>query len=317
MCPLRSWTGVLSPSSAIASPRGTTLGPLERAVVWTVAYGDVFEFPLTRREVHRYLIGMAATFGAVHHAIERAVARGYLATLDGHVTLVGRTDLVDRRAHRTARAAALWRRARAYGGLMAHLPFVRFVAVTGALAVDNVEPDADIDYFLVTEPDRLWLARALVIALVRWAGRRGDRLCPNYLVSERALALEDRNLFTAHELTQLVPLAGLPLYGRLRRENAWTETFLPNARGAPRTLAPLRPGRGTLRRVAEHLGRSRVGALVEHWERTRKIRRFTARAAGNDEARFGPDWCKGHFEGHGRRVLEAFVARLGHLDLVP
>ena len=53
-----------------------------------------------------------------------------------------------------------------YGLTIARLPFVRMVAVPGALTMDNVEPGDDVDYLIVTAPDRLWLCRAVVIELV-------------------------------------------------------------------------------------------------------------------------------------------------------
>lgn len=315
MFPQPSWTERPWLSSPWADRPGQPCDAVERAVILTVAYSDVFDFPLTPVEIHRYLIGRVASPAAVQDGLARGVRRGYLTAIDGHVTLAGRAHLVERRAASATRAAALWEEARRYGRFIAELPFVRLVAVSGALAVDNVGPGADIDYFLVTESDRLWVCRALVVALVRWAARRGTRLCPNYLVSERALALPDRNLFTAHELVQLVPLAGFPVYRRLRRENAWTAAYLPNAVGPPRQSLVAAPG-GVVTRLAEHVGRSRLGDLVEHWERTRKVKRFAARANGSDEAQFGRDWCKGHFDAHGRRALEAFGARLRQLELV-
>jgi len=54
----------------------------------------------------------------------------------------------------------------------------------------NPDAPADLDYLIVTAPGRLWTARALTIGLVRLARRAGRRVCPNYLLSTRALALE-------------------------------------------------------------------------------------------------------------------------------
>jgi hypothetical protein len=181
------------------------------------------------------------------------------------------------------------------------------VAVTGALAVDNVA-DGDIDYLIVTEPGRLWVCRAVIVALVRLAALRGVTLCPNYFLSERALDLEERTLFTAHEVTQMVPLAGMSTYQRLRDLNGWTHAFLPNAAGPPRQFPP--NGRGTQpRTVVEAALRTPVGQRIEDWEMGRKIRKLGERSNGHAEASFGPDWCKGHFGDHGQLTLSRFHQR--------
>ena len=186
------------------------------------------------------------------------------------------------------------------------------VAVTGALAMDNLADD-DIDFLIVTEPGRLWLCRALVVAVVRAAALRGVELCPNYFLSEHALELEERNLFTAHEVTQMVPLSGIETYRRLRELNRWTETYLPNASGPPRRLAPAEPRRRRTRRLLEGALRSRLASRLERWEMQRKIRKLGQRSNGHAEAAFGPDWCKGHFGDHGQVTLSRYHARLEQL----
>jgi len=225
--------------------------------------------------------------------------------------LAGREHLAGLRRHRAAAAAGLWPPALRDGRLIGSLPFVRMVAVTGALALDNVEPGDDIDYLVVTEPGRLWVCRALVIGVVRWAARRGVRLCPNYFRSDRALGLEDRNLFTAHELAQMVPLFGLDLYRQMRRLNLWTARFLPNAGGPPRNPPIPGPPFRLAARVLEAAGRTPAGGWLGGWEMGRQLRKFGTERG--PELRFGPDHCQGHFDGHGRRTLAAFAQRLAAL----
>ena len=283
---------------------------LERAIVQAVAYADVFDYPLTAEEVHRYLIGAPAGRGSVRTALStpRFVPE-VLSRTGRYFTLAGREATVEIRRARAASAAGYWRRAVRYGHLIGNLPFVRMVAVTGALAMDNVA-DGDIDYLVITEPGRLWLCRAIVVGLVRTAALRGVELCPNYFLSERALVLDEHNLFTAHEVAQMVPLTGIETYQRMRSLNRWTDTFLPNAGGHPRRVAPVDPRPRRMRRILESTLRSRLASPFEHWEMARKVRKLGQRSNGHAEAAFGPDWCKGHFGDHGQQTLKRYDDRL-------
>jgi hypothetical protein len=285
---------------------------LERAIVQAVAYADVFDYPLTADEIHRYLIGVPASRGMVRAVLNNGKP-DVLVRRGRYFTLEGRESAVDTRRARASVAADYWRRAIRYGHVMGGLPFVRMVAVTGALAMDNVA-DGDIDYLIVTEPGRLWLCRALIVGLVRVAGLRGTVLCPNYFLSEQVLVLHERNLFTAHEVAQMVPLTGMATYERLRALNRWTDAYLPNAGGAPRRVAPVEPRPRRTRRLLERALRSRVCSPLERWEMTRKIRKLGMRGHGHIEAAFGPDWCKGHFGDHGQVTLSRYEDRLRALE---
>jgi hypothetical protein len=287
--------------------------PLQLAILKAVAYGDIFDQPLTAEEIHRYLVGTVASPAVVGTALESLVP-DRLSRRDGHFTLVGREELLDTRRAREGAAARLWPDALAYGRLIARLPFVRMVAVSGALAMDNTEPGADIDYLIVTEPGRLWLCRAMVIAIVRLAALRSIELCPNFLVSERALLLDDQSLFTAHELAQMVPLAGLPTYWRMRGANRWADELLPNATGAPQEAGIVGQAHGGLTKWVERMLRTEVGVRLERWERERKIRKLSRVDSDHGETAFTLDWCKGHFDGHRERVLSSFRQRMLSID---
>jgi hypothetical protein len=306
-------TSVTAPLVRV-EPGSRTAPSLERAIVEAVAYADVFDYPLTADEVHRYLAGVAASRSGVRAALAngRLVPR-WLSHTGRYYCLPGREHVVETRRERTRLSETYWRRAIHYGRVIAGLPFVRLVAVTGALAMDNVADD-DVDYMIVTEPGRLWLCRALVVGVVRLAAMRGITLCPNYFLSENALVLAERNLFTAHEVAQMVPLAGFDTYARFRHLNRWTDDFLPNAGGPPRRVAPRRPRAARVRRLTEAALRSRLGGRLERWEMERKIRKLAQRGVDHIESGFSVDWCKGHFGDHGQRTLARYHQRLDALD---
>jgi hypothetical protein len=289
-------------------PPGDAEHALIDAIVQTVAYADIFDYPLTADEVHRYLIEHAVSRDRVLAALSVMTGESsQLAQQDEYFTLTGREKIVDARRERSQRANRYWVRALRYGRLISSLPFVRMVAVTGELAMDNVRDGSDIDYFIVTEHRRLWLCRLMVVAVVRLAKLSGDIVCPNYLLSERVLSLSERDLYTAHEVVQMVPLSGKETYTRFRQANRWVYEFLPNAVSAPREVQA-RPHGRPARALAESALRTFAGEALERWESNRKLRKFAADSRQHAEASFSPDWCKGHVHDHGRLILAAFNA---------
>lgn len=282
---------------------------VETAVLRTVAYVDVFDYPPTAAQIHRYLEGVAAS----RADIDAVLANGRLIPhklirRDDYFMLPHRAALAAVRRQREAVSRRLWPKAQRYGRFMARLPFVRMVAVTGSLTMNNAQEEADIDYLVVTANGRLWLCRAFIVVLVRLARRAGVELCPNYILAENALEFTGRDLYTAHEVTQMVPLFGLDVYQRIRALNDWTAVFLPNAAGPPDVCRPYAPGK--LQTLLERPLQTAVGTWLNDWEMNRKIRRLRAQETDNSETAFTADYCKGHFDAHNHHTLAAYRQRI-------
>jgi hypothetical protein len=285
---------------------------VEQAIVNTVSYVDAFDYPLTPSEIHRYLVGLSLPMADVaEHLNDSALVPSRLSQSGEFYMLPGREIISQVRRSRLQVAQRLWPDAVRYGVLMARMPFVRMLAVTGSLAVNNVSHKEDIDYFIVTADEHLWVCRAFVILIVRWAARQGVELCPNYFLAESAVYLPEQNLYTAHEMTQMVPLFGIPIYNKLRCVNSWVNLFLPNAIGAPdlpdhvhKTLQQMRrlPGRALLEAVID----TKTGRRLDRWEMSRKIRKFRQIYHPWQEAEFTAKRCKGHFNLHQQFAIEAY-----------
>ena len=289
--------------------------PISSAVLATVAYADIFDYPLTAPEIHRYLVGVSAPLSAVQEQLHtNPFIKQHLQQHGRYYMLTGRDQLPAIRQERETLSQSLWARAYHYGRIIAQLPFIRMVAVTGSLAVNNVTPDADIDYFIITADDRLWLTRAMVILIVRWAATHHITLCPNYFLAKRAIELDTQTLYAAREITQMVPLVGRAVYQQFRAANAWTADHLPNAIGPPPLLG--RVYERQKRPLLEHTLRTPFGQALENWEQHRKIPRFQAQqhTTQNQESAFSADWCKGHFNQHLTRVMTLYTTNLDQLN---
>ncbi len=120
--------------------------PLERSILQAVSYADVFDFPLTAGEIHYFLVGLAAAKPEVQLILDSdRLLPGHLERHKDLFTLPGRTSIVEKRQRRAAASARIWPSAIKYGRLIAQIPFVRMVAVTGALAINNAVLNDDMD----------------------------------------------------------------------------------------------------------------------------------------------------------------------------
>jgi hypothetical protein len=281
---------------------------LSRAILQTIAYSDVFDYPLTARELHRYLAGVKASLEEVLLAVGE---EGIVTRTEDYFTLPGREEIVNIRMRRLLCSSVLMPRAIAFGQMLGNLPYVRMVALTGSLAVMNVSENQDFDYMLVAARGRVWTARAFALALNRMARLQGYTLCPNLIISETALKWSKKDLYSARELCQMIPIMGFDVYYTLMQVNKWVEDWLPNAY---LECIRIRPGVQqrviTFQNVLEILLRGKLGNRFEQWEMKRKITRFSNQAGFGEETIFNAEVCQGNFHHHRKWTQEVFENKL-------
>lgn len=285
-----------------------------QAVLKPILYADIFDFPLTFEEVCRY-IETKASPETVQHLLDEAEAAGHIVRIDEFYCLANRTHLAAKRRKRQAASQQLWPKAGYYGRWLAALPFVRMVAVTGSLAVENPRDGVDdIDYFIVTRPGRLWFCRALIILMVRFGHLRGTHLCPNYLVTENKLSFDHPDFFTAREMLQMKLVYGTAFYQKMWQVNDWVVNYFPQGRGAdPNPIQDkLSSVQQTVKQIGEFVFSGFFGTLLENILQTYQINKHTQLAGQNgsyDTVLFTPDICKGHYDGHKQKTMLAYQQR--------
>jgi hypothetical protein len=279
---------------SIGEDRTSALNSLERAIYSTLAYRDIFHFPLTVSEIHRYLHRRSAS----QEEVEATLASGplrkhYLDSNGEHYALRGRGVLFTTRVARAKMSAEQWPTALRMARFLATLPNIRMVALTGSLAAGNFSAGADIDFLLLTDGGAMWRTRALCrfFALVNKKLGKG-LFCPNMFLSAAQRKLNRQSLYDAQELCQMVPLYGLPQYEAVRRANTWTDTFLPNAKAAAESADACEPVAPGLKRLAERVLNSPFGRSIESFEARRKIHRF------NNTGRLKGAWTRSTLESH-------------------
>lgn len=277
-----------------AHGRASAISALERAIYSTLAYRDVFHFPLTASEIHRYLHGRTAAPQEIANVLSIGKLRKDHLDSDGeYYALRGRSSLFAVRRARATMSAEKWPTAQRMARFLASLPNVRMVALTGSLAAGNFSTGADIDFLLLVDGGAMWRTRALCRLLALIDKKLGAGLfCPNIFLSAAQKTLARQSLYDAQELCQMIPLFGLTEYEAVRSTNAWTDVHLPNASGAPDGPGVWEPSASGLKRLTERVLDSPLGRWLETFEARRKIHRF------NNTDRLKGAWTPSTREAH-------------------
>ena len=291
----------------------------EIAIARTVVYASLFDYPLTLEQLHYSLIESDQTRAEILAVYEgSALLQDIVEHRDGLFFPVGRGDLIAERRRREARSDAFLARHRLTLRLICALPFTRLVALSGSIAHRNLEPNGDLDLFIVTRGARVWTVTVMLLVLTKLLRRR-RAICANFVVADTHLAIEQQDLFTANQVIHLRPLAGSALIDRFRAANPFVTAYYPNSgtTGRGRAQAPFAApapvdvdsrGLGLIRRLLEAV--LLVPALLAEPLCRRAYAWHLRRRAGSwrspDQVRLQSDYLKLHTHSHRHAVLDRF-----------
>lgn len=113
------------------------------------------------------------------------------------------------------------------------VPFIKTIAVTGSVAYGSAEKWDDIDLFIVTKQNRLWLSALMMLVYVRLAKLLHLRpthlslFCLSYVHDELGFATEaSKNMHSplfAREILKAKPIAGKANYRKLLQGHDWVK----------------------------------------------------------------------------------------------
>jgi len=198
----------------------------------SVLYHDLFDYPLNFSDLIKWRFGKQLSVNNKQLAI---------ISKRGFYFLEGREGIIYKRLLRKRISARKIKIAGKAARVISLIPGIKMVAITGSLAMGNSSEGSDIDLFFITKKGMLWMTRMLCYIAIRLhgleirkpnSGQQGDRLCLNMWLDESDLvwARNDRNLYTAHEIAQIVPLINKnKTYEKFLGQNKWILKFWPNA----------------------------------------------------------------------------------------
>jgi hypothetical protein len=239
------------------------LNNIRQDILKTLAYFDYFKYPLSREDICTFLPQLCSQ-PVVDEMLTILVNENIIFKIDNFYSLQNDPGRVKKRREGNQRAIKKLAIAKKVAGMLSHFPYVQTVAVSGSLSKHFADENADIDFFIITSANRLWIARTCMHFLKKLSYIAGKQnwLCMNYFVDEMGLNIQEKNIFTAMEIATLLPMQGANHFENFIAANAWIHSYFPAhiiSSSAPEIK------KGFTRKCFEKIFNTRLGDIIDIW----------------------------------------------------
>jgi len=239
------------------------LSEIKEDILATLAYFDLFSYPITRGEIYLFLQNKY-DYEIFDDGLNGLLKEGVIHLFDKFYTLKNDHYLIVRRNEGNKKAEELIKIAEKVGNILIRFPYVRGIAISGSLSKNYADENSDIDLFIITAKNRLWIARTIMHAFKKltFLVKKEDYFCMNYYIDEQQLETVEKSIYTAIEIGTLIPLQGDIVFEKFYAANAWIRNFIPNKNMRIATAKLVKPS--FLKRLVELLFSNKAGDAIDN-----------------------------------------------------
>jgi hypothetical protein len=214
--------------SEMNSVRSVAISSVCDSILRTLAYYDIFHYPLEKDEIRKFLDRITSD-QVFDEAIKQLLETKKIFLLHEFYSLQDNYLLAIRRKQGNRFAEELMIKALKIGRFLYKFPFTRAIGVSGSLSKNFADEKADIDFFIIARSGRLWIARTLMHLYKKLTFLTGRQhyYCMNYFIDETSMLLPDQNIYSAIEIKTLVPVSGEETMLHFFEINQWSDDWLP------------------------------------------------------------------------------------------
>jgi hypothetical protein len=240
-----------------------SMSEIKENILATLAYFDMFSYPLTKAEVYLFLKNKY-NYEFFEDALKCLLNDGIIHQFDSFYTLKNDQYLIVRRNEGNKKAAELIKIAGKVGNFLIRFPYVRGIAISGSLSKNFADENSDIDLFIITEKNRLWVARTIMHCFKKltFLINKEHLFCMNYYIDMQQLEIVEKNAYTAIEVGTLIPLQGDVVFEKFYAANAWIRDYIPNKN---MRISSAKPVKNSIFKTAfEYLLNIPIGNLIDN-----------------------------------------------------
>jgi hypothetical protein len=212
---------------------------LSEAILSTLSFFHIYKLPISAKRVWELLYKQTATLAEVELELTELVRAGSIAKKNDLYAL---TDW-DQKIYEKNQEEIVrrWHKVKKYYWLLSIIPYIEHVSVINSVAMGNADSESDIDFFVITKPNRLYYVRTIIILVFKLLGvyknRKSvnERFCFGFYITTNNLSLRELLLpgddpYMVFWLSTIVPIIGERVYQKFIKENRWIFSYVPNFR---------------------------------------------------------------------------------------
>lgn len=197
----------------------------------TILYFSIFNYPLKLEEICNFSVSKDQNI--VQDDLDKLLAQKVIIKSDDFYLIESNLDNIEKRKKGNLMATQALIKAKERSRLIAKFPFVEAVGVSGSLSKGYYDDNSDIDFFVITKPNNLWLCRTFLMLYKKiFLFNSRKYFCINYFMSTANLEVGEKNRFTATEIKTLIPFQGKVAFTEFYKKNEWISevfgAFTPN-----------------------------------------------------------------------------------------
>lgn len=235
---------------------------IDEEIYRVVLYYSFFNYPLKHDEV----LGSCPSNikkESFNHELAQLLAAGLLVEKDGYLGVNDAQLQIDQRLEDENRLHDAKSKIERSIKVISRFPFVKSVMISGSVSKGVLKEDGDVDFFIITKNNRLWLTRTLLVLnkkILRFNSRK--YFCVNYFLGENSLAIPDENMFTAVELNTLIPVYNSEIYSDLLNANQWSGSFVQTSPNLHSEMK-LESSPSRIKRMSEWMLKGSIGEKLD------------------------------------------------------
>src|ERR1700712_1238450 len=180
---------------------------IRKDILATLAYFNLFDYPLKKNEIFLFL-GHCNDYREFEQALTILLKDSAVYKMAEFYSLKDDFKLAVRRFRGNEKAMSMLKKAEKAAVIISAFPFVKAVAVSGSLSKYFADDQSDIDFFIITQANRLWIARTFlhIFKKLTFIVRRQNYFCMNYFNDEAEPVIREKNIYTAMEVATVLPM---------------------------------------------------------------------------------------------------------------